>query len=202
MKYPGSPRGFSLIEILLSLGIISFAFVGIIGLISSGLGSVKASSDDTLIATMADQLVDELHSRYFVDNTPVATSATPPATRSRHAVGDANVLPGTADVSSGAPAAAAPSPMFFDATGMRLTYASGSGAGRDMARADALAAGAVYQCAETLQGDPYTLSTTGSDGTAGVHAVNLVNITLAFSWPAQAANPANHRLLHATMARH
>jgi len=42
------PVGFSLIEVVLSLGILSFAFVGLMGLIPTGLSSLDTAIDSTV----------------------------------------------------------------------------------------------------------------------------------------------------------
>ncbi|MFM8765100.1 MAG: prepilin-type N-terminal cleavage/methylation domain-containing protein, partial [Spartobacteria bacterium] len=41
-----SPRGFSLIEVTIALGVFAFAMIPIIGLVSSGMKSLRGSMDD------------------------------------------------------------------------------------------------------------------------------------------------------------
>lgn len=204
MRYSAPSTGFSLIEVLLSIGIISFALTAIIGLITVGIGSVKTSDEDTLIASMAHQLMDDLQSRYFVDNTIITNSTPPPVTVVRHPSTSTNILTGTGDVAYGSiPTAVTPVPLvFFDSSGLRLTYVTGASAGQDMDKAHALAAGALYECKETLQGDAKTLSATGSNGSIATQAVNLLNVTLTFIWPVQASNPPNSRIIHGSIVRH
>lgn len=56
----GSLRSFSLIEVLLALGIISFALVALIGLFTLGLKTNKESSDQIEAANVASLLLSTL----------------------------------------------------------------------------------------------------------------------------------------------
>jgi type II secretory pathway pseudopilin PulG len=177
---------FTLVEVVLALGITAFALASILVLLSIGVGSSKGSTDDTVLATMANEVINDLRRQYFFTN-GVHPGPSPPVLTS-------GVLPGTTDVQPGlTPAPAGPYSIFFDVSGLRL-QSNGSDS--------ALSAAAVYQCLVTLQGDPATLSAVGSDGSTSTQAVNLLNVTLRFTWPAQAANPANTRTIHATIARY
>jgi uncharacterized protein (TIGR02598 family) len=56
------PNGFSLVEVVISLGVVAFAFVGLLGLIPLGLSSLDTAIDATVesqilqhVATMARQ---------------------------------------------------------------------------------------------------------------------------------------------------
>jgi|GEM_PF-2642621 len=192
---------FTLVEVAIALGIGGFALTALIGLLSVGLSSSAASLNDTLISTMANSVISEMRAQHFADNTP----KNPPGDLTPlHAETDANVLPGTADVPAGAlPEAVSPGlQYYFDASGTRLKYKTGVNAGADMTRTDALAAGAIYQCTATLQGDPDTLGATGSDGSDATREVTLMNVMLKFEWPAQAATPPNRSLVNASVARH
>jgi type II secretory pathway pseudopilin PulG len=190
MSPPRARSGFALVEIVVALAVTAFALSTIVALLSVAASSSKAATDDTLTATMALSVIDDLRRQYFADAT--------------HTVGAASVLPGTTDVATGAtPAVATPAPViFFDASGTRLKYTSGASAGLDMVKVDALAAGAIYQCTETLQGDPTTLSATGSDGSTTKQAINYMNVTLTFVWPVQATNPPNSKVIYAGLARY
>jgi len=64
-KDRAGPRAFSLIEIALALAVISFAVVGLIGLLALALDSSRASGDDTYVASMARQVVAELRAGTF-----------------------------------------------------------------------------------------------------------------------------------------
>lgn len=191
---------FTLVEVVLALAIAVFVLTAILSLFPVAIGSSKASSDDTVISAMTVALVDDMRRQYFVNNGP----RNPPADNSpKHKSGDTNVLPGTDDVQAGTTPPKVTTPqVFFDVSGMRLKYPSGANAGKDMTRTDALSAGAIYQCSETLQGDPNTLSATGSDGSTSTQAVNLLDITLKFEWPTQAATPPNSKIIHASVARY
>ena len=196
-----STSAFALIEVVLALGVAAIALTAVIGLLSVAFGSSKASLDDTLISTMAENIISDLRRQYFVDNTLI-----PPANISKvHPAGDpalltSGILPGTDDVSQGStPVAVKPTAIFFDVSGMRLQNTDQS----DITdKADALAKGAVYQCALILQGDGRTLSAVGSDGSKTRQAVNLLNVTITFTWPAQATNPPNRTMIHASVSRY
>ncbi len=65
MKPPGKTSAFSLIEIALAMGIASFALTAMMGLLSVSLGSSKASTDDTVLATMANNVIGDLRRQSF-----------------------------------------------------------------------------------------------------------------------------------------
>ena len=196
MTKPRNTAAFALVEVVLALAIAAFALTSIIALLSVATGSSRASSDDTMVATMALNVVDDLRRQSFVDS----TARNPPGDMTpRHKSSDPSVLPGTDDVAIGqTPAPVTPSAVYFDVSGIRLRYSNGN----DMTKVDALAAGAIYICSETMQGDAATLSATGSDGSATMQAVNQVNITITFAWPVQAVTPPNNKVLHASIARY
>lgn len=66
------PAGFSLVEVVLALGIVSFALVALLGLFSVGLGASKRSGEDTEVANMSAQIVSTLRNR----NSAYPTTAT------------------------------------------------------------------------------------------------------------------------------
>jgi uncharacterized protein (TIGR02598 family) len=68
MKVRPLMRGFSLVEIVLAMGVISFAMVGILGLLSVSYNSRKASMDESLIAAMSRQIVASLQQQRFSGN--------------------------------------------------------------------------------------------------------------------------------------
>ncbi len=71
------PRAaFTLTEIVLTLGIITFALVAIIGMIPVALDADRAAGEDTALAAMANRVSSDLHSRGFAELT-VAGSANP-----------------------------------------------------------------------------------------------------------------------------
>jgi uncharacterized protein (TIGR02598 family) len=67
-------RGFSLVEVVIALGIISFAVVALLGLLTVSANSSRFSDEDTVIASIARQVTAELRS------TPFATLPTGGAT--------------------------------------------------------------------------------------------------------------------------
>ncbi|XHR30980.1 MAG: type II secretion system protein [Chthoniobacteraceae bacterium] len=69
MKAAAPFRGFSLIEIVLVIGVISFSLVAILGLLSAGLNSSKNALDESLIAAMSRQVISSLRQQYFTNNT-------------------------------------------------------------------------------------------------------------------------------------
>jgi len=180
----GKISAFSLVEIAIAIGICSISLTAVMGLLSVSLGSSRESADDTIVATMADDVINDLRSMDFPS--PALTAAN-------------RLLDGSGDVAAGGvPSAVTAAPIFFDAAGIRLK----DGNGDDITRGDPQFANAVYQCVEIAQGDPDTLSATGSDGSTARQAVNLVRVKVTFTWPASAANPPNSRVIYASIARH
>ena len=57
--------GFSLVEVVIALGIFSVAVIGIFGLIGSSAESSRSSSNDTILAALTTKTVAELHSKPF-----------------------------------------------------------------------------------------------------------------------------------------
>jgi len=82
MKTNNKPQGFSLVEVVFALGIVSVGLVGIIGLISFSLGNAKQSKDDTALALMTQTAIAQIRAlgyttistdpapRNFIDNAP------------------------------------------------------------------------------------------------------------------------------------
>jgi uncharacterized protein (TIGR02598 family) len=58
----GLPRrsGFSLVEVVMALGIMSFALMGIVGLLPAGLSQFREAIDITVQSQIAQELVSEL----------------------------------------------------------------------------------------------------------------------------------------------
>ncbi len=56
---PAAPFGFSLVEITLTLGIVAFVLVSILGLFSVGIESSRRSADDTIISQIANQVLSD-----------------------------------------------------------------------------------------------------------------------------------------------
>ena len=192
MKRAPSVRAFSLVEVALALGIIAFSVVGIIGLLATAINSGKASTDDTLVADMAAQIINDLRHQYFVDR------------NQGRVAGNYGVVTATNDVTAGAAPASVTSFIYFDVSGTRLQSGTPP---IDMNQAAALAAGAIYQCKMTSLADAATLSATGTDSTPSspdpsLQATNLLQVTMVFTWPVNAANSTNTKTLYATVARY
>jgi len=60
-----SMRGFSLIEVVLSLGIVSFAFVGLFGLLPVGLNAFTNSVDSTVESQIAENVLTNVKQAKF-----------------------------------------------------------------------------------------------------------------------------------------
>ena len=53
-------NGFSLVEVVMALGIVAFALVSMLGLFSVGIGASKHSGEDTEVASMSAQVMSRL----------------------------------------------------------------------------------------------------------------------------------------------
>lgn len=71
------PRGFSLIEVVLCIGIVAFAFLAILGLLPAGLGNFRQSIDNTVGSQIVQRLVGEAQQTDF----PTLTASTAPVLR-------------------------------------------------------------------------------------------------------------------------
>ncbi len=77
-------RGFSLIEVVLSLGIVSFAFVGLFGLLPVGLNAFTNSVDSTVESQIAENVLTQVKQTKFssllslVDQNAGSNPALPP----------------------------------------------------------------------------------------------------------------------------
>lgn len=58
-------RAFSLIEVVLALGIISFCFIGLLGLMSAGLKSFEAAIDNTVATQIAQNVIGKARQAGF-----------------------------------------------------------------------------------------------------------------------------------------
>ena len=118
--------------------------------------------------------------------------------------GNYDVLTATNDVTAGAAPTSVTSFVYFNVSGTRLQSGTPS---MDMNQTAALAAGAIYKCKMTSLADPATLSATGTDSTPSspdpsLQAANLLQVTMVFTWPVNAANSTNTKTLYATVARY
>ena len=60
-------HGFSLVEVVLALGVISIGVVALIGLLTISTASSRLSDEDTVIAAIARQVDTELHNTSFAN---------------------------------------------------------------------------------------------------------------------------------------
>jgi Tfp pilus assembly protein PilV len=67
VKTTRSRRGFSLVEVVIALGVTGFAITAVIGLMSVALNSSRSAQDETLIATMSSSLAGELRTGAFTN---------------------------------------------------------------------------------------------------------------------------------------
>jgi type II secretory pathway pseudopilin PulG len=59
----GPARGFSLIEVVLAIGIVSFSLIAILGLLPMALNGERQSQDETHMAHIASQIFADLQAR-------------------------------------------------------------------------------------------------------------------------------------------
>lgn len=126
MKLRRKSRGFSLVEVVLALGVAAFALMAVLGLLSVAINSGKEAADDTMLVSMSNNLLATWRGKPFAE---IPLESNPAA----------NLPPGTTVTTD----------IYFDENGVRLMDA----AGNDLERAPALAAGAIYKCKTKIQGD-------------------------------------------------
>lgn len=68
-------RGFSLVEVVLAMGILSFVILALMGLFSVGMTTDRRSTDATLVASMTSQVMGDLR---------LLQQKTPPDTRTNY----------------------------------------------------------------------------------------------------------------------
>lgn len=81
-----SPRGFSLIEVVIAVGIVSFTLVALIGLFGVGMRGSLRASEDTCLAVMITRVSGDLRvlgsasvsTNYFFDNRGLQVTAGDP----------------------------------------------------------------------------------------------------------------------------
>ena len=61
------PRGFTLVEVVISLGIVAFAFIPVLGLLPFGLDVSRQAVDATVCAQIAQQLTSQAQQTDFSD---------------------------------------------------------------------------------------------------------------------------------------
>jgi uncharacterized protein (TIGR02598 family) len=75
---PIKPEGFSLVEVVLALGVVAFAIVAILGVIPVGLSSGRSSQSETRAAQIAQDILSSLasQSQTTFSNCSIKQSAT------------------------------------------------------------------------------------------------------------------------------
>jgi len=58
-------RGFSLVEVAIALGIVSFVLVALLGLLSTGMTAGKQSAEDVVVAVMAKTVFSDLRTNSY-----------------------------------------------------------------------------------------------------------------------------------------
>ncbi len=88
MRSPSSPRGFSLIEVLVAIAVLSVALVSLVGLFTAAAGVTALARDTTFATLLASRKVEELRALAFtydsagrpVTDTDTDTGLWPPGT--------------------------------------------------------------------------------------------------------------------------
>jgi Tfp pilus assembly protein PilV len=200
-----SASGFSLVEVSLAMGIVTFALVAILGLLSVGLDAGRASADDTAVAGMSRQVLTRLRAVPFPPTAGLPSPAYLPFTD-----------PPAATVADSFMAA-----VFFDSSGDCLD-ATGTTAPLDSSKQltawpvkgtglETPPNNAIYRCIAVVTPDAASLS--GSSAAVPMPTrTNLLNVRLYFFWPAartvtydakaKTFNPAPNATFHASIARY
>jgi len=75
-------RAFSLIEVVLAVGVVAFAFVAILGLIPAGMGQFRQAVDTSVCAQIAQRVINDAQQADFstlIDEPNLPPSPAPPA---------------------------------------------------------------------------------------------------------------------------
>jgi uncharacterized protein (TIGR02598 family) len=70
-------RGFSLVEVVMALGIMSFALMGIVGLLPAGLSQFRQAVDVTMKAQISQELTASVQRTEFIDLNGFGTASSP-----------------------------------------------------------------------------------------------------------------------------
>ena len=69
-------RGFTFVEVVFAIAVLSFALIGMLGLLSVGFSTQKSSAEDTRLAAMAHYVMATEHMKPFADVTGAGYTAT------------------------------------------------------------------------------------------------------------------------------
>jgi uncharacterized protein (TIGR02598 family) len=72
------PHGFSLIEVTIALGIVSFALIALFGLLPTGLTTFRSSIDRSVASQIAQNIISEARQTEFSSLSTLATPAGSP----------------------------------------------------------------------------------------------------------------------------
>lgn len=72
------PRGFSLIEVTIALGVVSFALIALFGLLPTGLTTFRSSIDRTVASQIAQNIISQARQTEFSSLGGLATPAGSP----------------------------------------------------------------------------------------------------------------------------
>jgi len=70
-------KGFSLVEVVMALGIMSFALMGLVGLLPAGLSQFRQAIDLTVKAQIAQELISMVQRTDYADLAALGTSGQP-----------------------------------------------------------------------------------------------------------------------------
>ena len=166
--------GFSLVEVVLALGVIAIGVVALLGLLSISAGSSRSSDQATVIASISRQVLAEMRGMPFA-SLPVKTTLWPvePTTTDRLPVepGDPTPPPPTYIAN-----------LYFDNEGRRATAATE----------------AFYRCRVKMMPDPKTM--TFSTTATVIARTNLYRVMLEFS-RTQGSQPAVLQTVRTAISR-
>lgn len=143
--------GFSLVEITVAIGVIAFALVGLMGLLSASLTAGKESEDDTRYVSMSQQILDRLRSGAFED------------------------IPFNTSLDSLVPAVLPP--VYFDYEGFWVAPGATEWPAHE---AGIIPATAVYKCSVFVDVDAETVAPE-QGGMSPQQRINLLRVHLAFT---------------------
>lgn len=64
-RAPRQPRAFSLVEVVLSIGVIAFAFIGVFSLLPAGMNAFREGMDASISAEIAQRIISEAEQSNF-----------------------------------------------------------------------------------------------------------------------------------------
>jgi Tfp pilus assembly protein PilV len=163
-------RAFSLVEVVIATAIISFALLGILGVMAASLATHQDAGTDSVLTLMTESSLQEIRNLGFSNINYNYTNSTPVTNYYVYFDSQGQV---TADGNSSSvdtetsTATAAPTTNSLPAT-TALTSST-------------IPSGTVYQCKIT----PSTVTLASASSTSG----SMYRLKLTFTWPAGAPNP-------------